>query len=110
MNFWCFLVNPASVEVWQEVRVICSQEVTAMGRLEYLAPLRLAGMHTQMNLLSQAYKAHMPNPSNMTDPCTLSKLKARAGKEGISNDRTRGAEFDPNNHSLKEIPFRHLCA
>ena len=85
-----------TVEVWQEVRVICCQEVTAFGRLEFLAPLHLAGLHTQMNFVSQAYKAHMPNPNNMTDPCTLSRLKARTGKEGIYSDRTRGADVVPS--------------
>ena len=89
---FCGHGDQLTVEVWQEVRVICSQEVTAFGRLEYLAPLQLAGMHTQMNFLAQAFKAHMPNPNNMSDPCTLSRLKARTGKEGIHNDRNRGAE------------------
>ena len=94
--------------------MICSQEVTAFGRLEFLTPLQLAGMHAQMNFLAQAFRAHMPNPSNMSDPCTLSRLKARTGKE-VFADRNRGAEVvvicGPLNSDIlcELIIIRTLC-
>ena len=93
-----------TVEVWQDVIAICSQEVTALGRLEYLRPLQLAGMHAEMTFVAQAIRAHMPEVNNMTDDCTLSKLKARIGKDGVlHNEKSKIVSNDASYEQHKQF-------
>ena len=63
-----------------------------------------AGMHAEMTFVAQAIKAHMPAENNMVDECSLSKLKARIGKDGlIHNEKPKIVSNDSSYEQHKQF-------
>ena len=74
---WVGYGDQLTWQVMQDIRVVVAQEVTAFGRLEFLGPCRLAGMHSLMKKVATDYKANMKKLTNFSDPCCIAQLVSR---------------------------------
>jgi hypothetical protein len=93
-----------TVERWQDVRQILSQEVTAFGRLEFCGPFRLEGLHSHMKKTKIDYKALMPDMTNFDDEICLAQLAARAGKgDMLSNEEKKIVKNDSSYERHKQF-------
>jgi hypothetical protein len=60
-----------TVHMWTETKAICRQEVTAVGRLEFIdGPFRLEGLHSKMSKVAADYK-ELLHTNNYEDECTM---------------------------------------
>ena len=87
---WVGYGDQLTWQVMQDIKVVVAQEVTAFGRLEFLGPFRLAGMHSLMKKVSTDFKAVMKKLTNFSDPCCMSQMASRCGLDRqISNEKKK---------------------
>ena len=74
---WISYGDQLTWQIFQDIRVIVAQEITAYERLEFLGKFRLGGLHSLMKKDCLDYSATMKKLSNFHDPCYMSLLVSR---------------------------------
>ena len=74
---WVSYGDQLTWQIFQDIKVITAQEVTAFGRMEFLGPFRLGGLHSLMKKDCLDYGATMKKLINFKDPCYMSQLVSR---------------------------------
>ena len=75
---WIGYGDQLTWQVMSDVKVLVAQEVTAFGRLEYLGPFRLGGLHSLMKKCTVDFKAVLPKLTNFSDPSCMAQLVSRS--------------------------------